>query len=159
MSKQILWVIIVVLLSVLLAIVVKFVFLGSTAIAEDGRVQVLLDAGERDQVLGDMRRFLATTQQIVEGLSEHNMTKIETAASAVGMQATQKVDMRLKAKLPIAFKQLGFATHRAFDDIATMAKEKQGESRIQIKLADTMNNCVACHSSYQLPVLSHGLNH
>jgi len=154
MSKKILWIIIVVLLSVLIALAVKFVVLGSTAKAEDGRTQVLLDESERDQVLVEMRQLLASTQQITEGLAEHDMKKVAAAASEVGMNATKTMDVRLKAKLPIDFKKLGFATHQAFDDIATMATEKKSESHIQMKLAETMNNCVACHSSFQLPILN-----
>jgi len=153
MSKKILWAIIIALLSVIIAFAVKFIVLGSTDTATDGRTQVLLTTSERAQVLGEMRHLLESTQQIVEGLSENNMDKVREAASAVGMQATSTMDVTLKAKLPMDFKQLGFATHQAFDDIAAMADKKLAVQTIQAKLAATMNQCVACHSSFQLPVI------
>ena len=68
------------------------------------------------------------------------------------MQATSTMDVRLKAKLPLAFKQLGFATHQAFDDIATMARERVEPRAIQKKLAETMNNCIVCHATFQIPM-------
>jgi len=153
MSKNILWGIIIILLAIMIAFGIKFVFLGSTAKVEDGRTQVLLSVGERDLVLAEMRQLLVSTQQVMEGLSESNMKKVEVAAREVGMQATSTMDVTLKAKLPMAFKQLGFSTHKAFDMIADMARSKASPQDIQSKLAETMNQCVACHSSFQLPIL------
>ena len=89
----------------------------------------------------------------MEGLSEQDLKKVVEAASKVGMQATSTMDVTLKAKLPLDFKKLGFATHQAFDDIANMAKNGQSVQAIQAKLARIMNQCVACHASFQLPVL------
>ncbi|MDQ6952424.1 MAG: hypothetical protein Q9M15_02740 [Mariprofundaceae bacterium] len=147
------WVIVAVLLTIIIGFAVKFMVLGSTATAEDGRTQVLLNTSERAQVLGEMRQLLASTQQVVEGLSEQDLKKVVEAASKVGMQATSTMDVTLKAKLPMDFKKLGFATHQAFDDIARMAQEGKSVQAIQAKLARTMNQCVACHASFQLPVL------
>ncbi|MDX8407329.1 MAG: hypothetical protein R8L58_02975 [Mariprofundaceae bacterium] len=143
---------IVLLAAALAAIAVKFVVLGSTAPADDGRTGVLLESGERDLVLSEMRQLLAATQQISEGLADADMQQIVEAATAVGMQATSTMDVRLKARLPLAFKQLGFATHQAFDDIASMARERAEPRAIQKKLAQTMNNCLACHAAYQIPM-------
>jgi len=153
MSKGVLWTVIAILLAVIVGFGFKFMVLGSTATAEDGRIQVLLNVAERAQVLGEMRQLLASTQQIVEGLSENDAKKIAEAASEVGMQATTTMDVTLKAKLPMDFKKLGFATHQAFDDIANMAKSGKSVPAIQAKLASTMNQCVACHATFQLPVI------
>ncbi len=160
-NTKTLWVIILVLTVVLAGIALKFIVLGSTSPANDGRTEVLLDAGERKLVLAEMRQLLSATQQITEGLADNHMNQIAAAASEVGMQATTTMDVRLKAKLPLAFKQLGFATHQAFDDIAAIASDAKQvaatggltevKTDIQRKLAETMNLCVACHSNYQLP--------
>jgi len=151
-NPKILWTLIVLLTAALTGIAVKFAVLGSTAPADDGRTQVLLDSGERDLVLAEMRQLLAAAQQISEGLADGDMQQIAEAATAVGMQATSTMDVRLKAKLPLAFKQLGFATHQAFDDIAGMARQQAEPRAIQKKLAESMNNCLACHAAYQIPM-------
>lgn len=148
------WVIVAILLTVIIGFAVKFMVLGSTETADDGRTQVLLTINERAQVLGEMRQLLASTQQVIEGLSEQDLDKVVEAASEVGMQATSTMDITLKAKLPMDFKKLGFATHQSFDDMARMAKEGKSVQAIQAKLARTMNQCVACHASFQLPVLN-----
>ncbi|MDQ6972033.1 MAG: hypothetical protein Q9M30_05235, partial [Mariprofundaceae bacterium] len=124
---------------------------GSTAPSEDGRTAILLETAERQLVLEEMRTMLASTQQIIDGLALSDMQQISQAASDVGMQATSTMDVKLKAKLPLEFKKLGFATHQAFDDIAAMAGENAGPKKIQAALAATMNNCIACHAGWQLP--------
>jgi len=147
------WIISGLLCTIIVGFGVKFIILGSTAQAPDGRTQILLTTDERAQVLGEMRQLLASTQSIVEALAEHDFKNISAASSQVGMQATTTMDITLKAKLPMDFKQMGFAVHQAFDDINQMAKEQKSTQEIQRKLADTMNQCVACHASFQLPVL------
>jgi len=146
------WVAIGLLSAVLVAIGFKLIVLGSTAKADDGRTAVLLEPVERQAVLGEMRVLLETTQAIVEGLAVNDLAGVEQSARSVGSAALQTMDFKLRAKLPLAFKKLGFGTHYAFDDIADMAKAGKPVNEIQKKLAATMNNCIACHASYQLPV-------
>ncbi|MDX8396960.1 MAG: hypothetical protein R8K49_01440 [Mariprofundaceae bacterium] len=150
-NYKLLWLMIAFLVLALLGIGVKFIVLGQTSASDDGRTQVLLDGHERQLVLSEMRQLLAATQQVTEGLANQNLAQVATAASEVGMQATSTMDVRLKAKLPLDFKKLGFATHQGFDDIASLANSKADARKIQLKLAETMNLCLACHASYQLP--------
>jgi len=145
------WIVIGLLSTILLAIGFKFIVLGSTAKADDGRTAVLLTPSERQAVLGEMRVLLETTQTIVEALANDDLATVDQAARAVGSAAVTTMDFTLRAKLPLAFKKLGFGTHYAFDDIADMAKAGKPVQDIQKKLAFTMNNCIACHASYQLP--------
>jgi len=145
------WIAIAVLLGVMIGFGVKFTLLGSTSTTKDDRTSVLLEENERRLVLREMRGLLEATQQIIEGLSNGNMQQVRQAAAGVGMQATSTMDITLKAKLPMAFKKMGFATHAAFDEIAAMAENHQDPKAIHTKLADTLNNCVACHASYQIP--------
>ena len=146
------WIAIALLLAVIAGIGVKFLVLGSTAGGADGRTAVLLREDERQLVLEEMRGLLEATQQILEGLSDGDMKQVEQAASGAGMAATGTMDMTLKAKLPMGFKKLGFATHTAFDDIAGMAGNGRDTGAIQKKLAETMNNCIACHAGFQIPL-------
>ncbi len=146
------WIAIGLLAAALLAIGVKFVVLGSTqeGTAEDPRTVVVLTKGERAMVLGEMRVLLETTQAIVEALAENDMKTVATEARKVGKAAVSTMDFKLRAKLPIEFKKLGFGTHYAFDDLAAMAEAGKTAPEIQRKLAETMNNCIACHAAFQL---------
>lgn len=146
------WIAIGLLALLLLGIVFKFVVLGSTEKGDDGRTAVMLEPAERQSVLKEMRLLLEASQAVVAALAEDDLAAVEAAARPVGKAAVATVDFRLRAKLPLAFKQLGFGTHYAFDDIADMAQKREPAKRIQKKLAETMNNCIACHASYQLPV-------
>ena len=145
------WIAIGVLLALLAGGAFKVIVLGNTAKAEDGRTAILLEPAERLAVLDEMRLLLETTQTIVEALANDDLAAVEAAARPIGSAAIATVDFRLKAKLPLGFKKLGFGTHYAFDDIANMAAEGKPAKAIQIKLAETMNNCIACHSAFQLP--------
>ncbi len=139
--------------AVLVAVGFKFIVLGSTAKADDGRTAVLLEPAERLAVLGEMRVLLETTQAIVEALANDDLVSVEQSARSVGSAAIQTMDFKLRAKLPLEFKKLGFGTHYAFDEIADMAKAGKPVKEVQQKLAATMNNCIACHASFQLPAL------
>lgn len=151
------WIAIVVLLAVLVSGALKVIVIGNTEKAADGRTAVILEPAEREAVLGEMRLLLETTQTIVAALANDDLAAVEAAARPIGSAAIATVDFRLRAKLPLEFKQLGFGTHYAFDDIANMAKEGKPAKEIQQKLAETMNNCIACHSSFQLPTAPHKL--
>ncbi len=145
------WITIGLLSAIILGAGFKFIVLGSTAKGDDGRTAVVLEPAERQAVLGEMRVLLETTQVIVEALANDDLPTVDKAARSVGSAAVSTMDFNLRAKLPLAFKKLGFGTHYAFDEIADMAKEGKPASAIQKKLAETMNNCIACHTSYQLP--------
>jgi len=149
------WLAIILLSTVIVVGLVKFIVVGDTSVSTtaDERTIINLNASERQAVLMEMRTLLETTQQVVEGLANNDLKQVAESSQAVGMGAVSTMDVTLKAKLPLAFKKLGFATHQAFDDIATMANQGEEKSIIQRKLADTMNNCLACHSAYQIPSL------
>jgi len=147
------WVAIGLLSAILITIGFKFIVLGSTGKADDGRTAVLLEPAERQAILGEMRVLLETTQVIVEALANNDLPAVDAAARSVGSEAITTMDFTLRAKLPLDFKKLGFGTHYAFDDIADLAKAGRPIKEVQQKLAETMNNCIACHASYQLPIL------
>ena len=145
------WIAIGLLLAVMGAIGFKFVVLGNTEQGDDGRTAVILEPAERQAVLSEMRMLLEASQAIVEALANDDLHAVEKTARPLGASAIATVDFALRAKLPLEFKKLGFDTHYAMDDIADMAKEKKPAKEIQLKLAETMNNCIACHAMYQLP--------
>jgi hypothetical protein len=85
---------------------------GMTARSSDGRQAIALSPPERDLVLAEMRGMLTSVQAIVAGLAAHDMKPVAAAARASGMAAAADATPGLLAKLPLAFKDLGFSVHR-----------------------------------------------
>ncbi|HMC13344.1 MAG TPA: hypothetical protein VKG67_03270 [Gallionellaceae bacterium] len=123
---------------------------GNTTVGTDGRTAVVLQASERDFVLAEMRRMLASTQGILEGANHGDMQGVIKAASAAGMEAAADVNPALMAKLPIEFKTLGMSVHRDMDEIAKDAASGTPAPEILKMLSNTLSKCVACHSAWQL---------
>ncbi len=145
------WLAIGVLAVLLLSGIYKVVVVGNTGgLANDGRTKVMLTAAERQAVLAEMRHLLLASQGVIEALANDDKVAVNSAAGAVGSAAVSTMDFSLRAKLPLSFKKLGFATHQAFDEIADMATADAPAKLILLKLASTMKNCIACHESYQL---------
>lgn len=146
------WAISAVLLLVVIIMAYKFILSGSVAPSSDNRQTILLDGAERDLVLGEMRMFLGSIQQITDGLVKNDMQQVIEAARRVGAAAQQAVPGSLMGKLPLEFKQLGFDTHKKFDLLALDA-ESMGEPQQALQqLAELTNNCVACHASYRIDI-------
>lgn len=148
------WLIVVVLFAVCLGMVYKFMFQGSVQESSDGRTAIVINGGERDLVLAEMRAFLESVQQITKGVTDKDMNAVATAATKVGRAAQAAVPGTLMGKLPMSFKQLGFDTHSKFDMLAMDAKDMGDSEQTLSQLATLMNNCVACHSAYRIEVTS-----
>ncbi len=145
------WIAIIVLATIIVAGAVKFLFVGETSTAEDGRTAIHLTSAERQKVLGEMRVLLATTQEVVRALAENDMEALIEAARPMGAKGHGTVDFKLAAKLPLEFKRLGFGTHEAFDELIAMAEAGRPRDEIQLKLVEIMDACIACHATFQLP--------
>ncbi|RMG53795.1 MAG: hypothetical protein D6717_10710 [Gammaproteobacteria bacterium] len=128
----------------------KFVVQGDTEAASDGRTAILLPPAERDLVLSEMRAFLEAVQQISAALPEGDMKKAAAAARRLGAAAQQGVPPSLVARLPLAFKRLGFDTHRRFDQLAMNAEQFGDPTQTGRELATLMDNCIACHAAYRI---------
>ena len=128
----------------------KFMIQGSVSESSDGRLAIHLNAGERDMVLGEMRSFLATVQQITKGIAEEDMKLVADAAKKVGMAAQGEVPGSLVGKLPLEFKKLGFDTHTKFDLLAMDALDMGDANQVSAQLATLMQNCVSCHATYRI---------
>lgn len=147
-------IIIVFLLIVIVGGIYKFIFQGSVSESTDGRMAIHLNAGETDLVLGEMRMFLESVQQIIKGANENDMKLVAEAARRVGKAAQEAVPGTLMGKLPIEFKKLGFDTHTKFDQLAMDAEDVQDSSHALAQLTTLMQNCVGCHSAYRLDISS-----
>jgi len=143
------WLVSLILAVALLAGAYIFLVRGAVVTGEDGRTVVLLSKAERIKVLGEMRGMLETVQAVTEGLANDDMAQIETAARANGMINTGGESAAMMTKLPMEFKTLGFGTHKAWDDIADLAKQPASKAAVTTALGDILLNCIACHQSYQ----------
>ena len=123
---------------------------GNTAAGTDGRTAIVLQAAERDLVLGEMRLLLTATHGILQGVNANDMKQVAAAARSAGMGAAVDVNPALMAKLPLPFKELGMTVHHRMDDIAAAAENGKPAPEIVGMLTDTLSNCIACHASWQL---------
>ena len=144
------WSITGILILAIVAMGYKFMIAGSVAPASDGREALILEPAERDLVLTEMRMFLSSVQKITHALTEEDMETVVKAAREVGLAAQQAVPGSLMGKLPLAFKKLGFDTHKKFDELALDAEQLGDPNHALQQLSTLMNNCVACHSTYQI---------
>ena len=127
-----------------------FLIRGNVVASTDGRTSIVLEAGERDLVLSEMRGFLEAVQTITEGLANNDMTSVAAAAKQVGMANTKGVPVSLMGKLPMDFKALGMDTHNAFDKLAMEAQDMGNGKIILTNLSQLLLNCTACHASFRL---------
>jgi len=142
--------VIVILLFIIAGGAYKFIFEGSTTESTDGRIEILLNDNERNLVLTEMRAFLASVQQINQGLAENNMELVAEQARKSGKAATGGMPGTLMGKLPLAFKKLGFDTHAKFDQLAMDAGDLGNRDHTLQQLSTLMENCVNCHAAYRI---------
>ena len=148
------WLSVVILAVLLLGTIYKFVIEGSTRQSTDNRLAIQVTAGEKDMVLAEMRAFLASVQQITQGVSSKDMQLIATSARTVGLAAQQGMPGSLMGKLPLEFKQLGRNTHEQFDLLALDAEQLEDAEHSLSQLGALMQNCVACHATYRLEAVA-----
>ncbi len=123
---------------------------GNVTASADGRTAIILEAGERDLVLAEMRGFLESVQGIVSAVTKDDMKTAAEQARKVGSGAANEVPVTLMAKLPLEFKTLGLATHSAFDAVALEAEGIGNKDVVLAKLSELMLNCTSCHAGYRL---------
>jgi len=145
---QLSWVLVVILSLIVAMFAYKFTA-GSVAPSDDGRQAVIISKDERNALLLEMRTWLESAQGVLAAANKGNMAEVATIARVSGMAAEAETPGSLFAKIPIAMKTLGFATRARFDDMAVMAEEGKDSKEISAYLADTMNNCIACHAMYR----------
>jgi len=139
------------LLVIIAGLLYKFVIAGDTHPTPNVRIAIELPAAARAQLLSEMRDYELGVQQIVQGLVKDDKQQIEGAAIPVGSKALKRIPLTTMAKLPYEYKQAEIGMHRDFDRIAIMAHQGKDAKTIQLKLADSMNRCISCHASYELP--------
>lgn len=117
--------------------------------ATDDRMEITLDAGERDVLLAGMRTYLQSVQGIVAALAENRSTDIAPIAAKSGAKLLQTVSPVTGAKLPLAFMSMSFDTHDKFDKLSARAAKQASRSEILSDLRDILGNCTSCHMSFK----------
>ena len=141
-----------ILLNILLVYI--FVFKGETFQTDDNRTEILMTANHRDFALDEMRTFLESVQQINDGILNNDAEKVVAAGKKSGGSVIDHAPAGFLKKLPMGFKQLGFATHDIFDEIAVSAGQHFNATESQEQLNKLLNNCIACHRSYKITTIT-----
>lgn len=133
-----------------------FFVMGWTKPGTDGRTEIVLAAGERDLVLGEIRQLLKALHGIVSGLGGQDQPadrqQMEQAARAAGMGMAADVNPALMAKLPLAFKQMGMSIHRDMDALADAVVQKESSQEILRRLSSMTARCTTCHDMFRFSV-------
>jgi hypothetical protein len=116
------------------------------------RTPIQMTLEEREFVLAEMRLFLESTQNIVNGIVASNMGLVAKNARKSGRAAQAGMPKSLSGKLPPSFKQLGSDTHRKFDELALDAEQLGDGEHALSQLGIVLNNCVSCHSTFRIVV-------
>ena len=128
-----------------------FFIKGVTKAGSDGRVEILLAAVERDQILAEMRLLLKAVDGLIRGLGESNPDpkQMEATARAVGMNMAADVEPTIMAKLPLPFKQMGMSIHKDMDALADAIARHETPQQILQRLSSMTARCTACHDMYR----------
>lgn len=133
-----------------IAVFAWFFIRGSTTAGTDGRTVIILQAGERNFVMAEMRGLLAATQGILEGANQGDIQRIIKFARSAGMASAADANPTLMTKLPIEFKQLGMSLHRDMDEIAKAAESGNPTPELLKMTSNALAKCVACHAGWQI---------
>jgi hypothetical protein len=141
---------------VLLAGTFIFLFVrGTTQKSSDGREAVILNAHERDFVLGEMRMLLKAVHQINTHLANSDRLAAAKSAREVGTAmegAVESGHAELMTKLPLGLKQLGLATHKDMDVLADLLESGADQKQIFTQISSVTAKCTACHDQYRFAV-------
>lgn len=119
----------------------------------DQRVAVAMTAPEKAFVLGQMRLFVKSVEQIVSALSVSDRAAAAEAAAARGaqrFQAENAMPPTLGPKFPETWRSFGQPMRKGFDELAKGLTEGEDATRALARLGELMRNCVACHESYRI---------
>ena len=99
-----------------------------------------------------MRLFLGSIQTILSATADGDMKIVATEAAARGRKGTPagSIPPTMKAKETAGWTSLMGGARSGFDAISDAAESGASPQGITRRVADVMQNCVACHQSYRL---------
>lgn len=114
----------------------------------DSRISLHMTPEERTEFLASMRVMLGSVQGILRGIATDDRALIERSAKLSGNQMARATPDALRKRLPLEFAELGAPTHLAFEEMAVRA-ETDPRNELTRLMADTMNQCMACHARFK----------
>ena len=135
---------------VTIAVFAWFFIRGNTTAGTDGRTAIVLQPGERDFVMTEMRGLLAATQEIMDAGSQNDTQRIVKAARGAGMAGAADVNPALMVKLPVEFKKLAMGMHGDMDEIAKAGESGKPVPELLKMTSSALTKCVACHAAWQI---------
>jgi hypothetical protein len=127
---------------------------AATLRAAEGEVAICASAETRAAVRDEMRRLLEAVHGVHAALAERDFGALAERAAAAGGALRDSVEKSggrgHPPGLPHEFVKLGIATHAAFDDLATLAREDARPRELLPALSAVTGHCVACHARYRL---------
>ena len=133
-----------------IALVAKFVVVGTIEASSDGRTAIVLTPVERDQVLEEMRSLLEAVQTIIVANNAGDLNAVAVAGRKVGRANMSPHSVEMAVRLPMNFRKLGMDTHLRFDQLALDAEQFESTEHVSQQLGELTGNCVACHRAYRL---------
>lgn len=97
----------------------------------------------------EMRGFLVSLQGINEALAKGDFEAVARYARQSGRSAPSEAPRGLGKVLPERFREIGGATHAAFDQLATDAVTMADQRVVAEQLSGIMKNCIQCHAAYR----------
>ncbi|MGD9889386.1 MAG: hypothetical protein AB7S56_09005 [Halothiobacillaceae bacterium] len=108
-----------------------------------------LTSEQEAHVRYEMRGFLVSLQGINEALAKQDFEAVARYARQSGAAAPQAAPRGLGKALPQRFREMGGATHAAFDQLAVDAST-MGDTRVVLEqVSGIMKNCIQCHAAYR----------
>lgn len=117
--------------------------------AADTRQSIELTTNERARMLEGMRLYLQAIQGIVDSLAKNQLDGAAQYAHEAGAKMLQEAPLSIPLKAPLEFTALALQTHEKFDVLADRARAAS-RGDVLGALADIMNNCTSCHSTYRV---------
>lgn len=119
--------------------------------AVDNRIEIVVSARERNQMLFEMRTFLHGLHNIHHALARQDLKAVAVEARPLG-QVLNRMPPGMRDRMPAAFLEMSIAQHEVFEVIARDAEAKADMSLTLRQLAEAMTYCAGCHDTYRFQV-------
>ena len=117
----------------------------------DNRIPVTVTSQERAHVLAEMRTFLQGLYNIFNALARKDMNAVAVEARPLG-KVLHHMPQAMRARLPLAYVEMGLGLHEVFDVIARDAETKADPFLTLSQLGEAMTYCSGCHDTYRLQI-------
>ncbi|MDQ7017465.1 MAG: hypothetical protein Q9N68_13930 [Gammaproteobacteria bacterium] len=114
----------------------------------DQRISLGLTEVEKASFLSEMRQMLASIQGIISGIAKEDSGQIIKFARYSGNRMARATPLSIKAKTPMAFKEIGAPTHMMFEELVVRAETDDMQTLTELT-GRIMKQCLACHEMFK----------